>query len=413
MVRRSQKWPDLAGTNDWYYWYLDYHTPGGYYDLVSRPEQDFVPMWYVSDDEYDNMSYWTPYYATDYFYRDGLAGLRVGRVPASTSARFLAWLSKNVAYCDENSEPWSADVGIWGQCHSWDGNSGPTMQVLIQDFRNHLPGTVNQHALIDTVWTQAQRQSYALADWNSGRGLIYMLGTSSTAYKPVHFFAKSAGWNVGMLSTGMHPIVVGASCGIGTHYMAIDPTYGDHFATEVLTGSATRGSPFLIGPSRGTWAEGNRQMIENLNEHMSVAPALDLGTAFMLAQDDVAGGSPFEAVQTALSYQLLGDPLAPLPGAIPTAVADLPSAHRTIILRSYPNPFNPEAVIEYTLPDRAHVSLRVYDVAGRLVTTLVDDVRAVGLHRVMWRPRGTASGVYFCRLQVGAFSLSRKLVLLK
>ncbi len=407
------KWPDLPGTDDWYYWYQDYHTPGGYYDFESRPEQDLIATWYLSDAAYDNMSYWTPYYAADFLYRIGLAGLRVGRVPASTNARFLAWISKNIDYCDDNSEPWSADVGIWGQCHSWDGNSGPMMQVLIQDLRNQLPGALNQHALVDTVWTQAQRQAYAVDAWNSGRGIVYMLGTSSTAYKPIHFFAKSAGWNVGMLSPGRFPVVVGASCGIGTHDMAIDPTYGDQFAIELLTGSSTSGSPFMIGPSRGTWAEGNRQMVERLNKHMSTTPALDIGTAFMLAQDDVVGSSPSEAVQTAISYQLLGDPLAPLPGTTPTSIADRRPARKEFLLRTYPNPFNPAAVIVYALPRGDHVSLRVYDVAGRLVATLVDEVRSAGPHRIEWRPRGVASGVYFCRLQVGSRSMTQKMTLLK
>ncbi len=154
-------------------------------------------------------------------------------------------------------------------------------------------------------------------------------------------------------------------------------------------------------------------MVERLNEHTSTAPALDLGTAFSLAQDAVLQGSPVEAVQTALSYQLLGDPLAPLPGATPTNVADRPSAQGDVRLQTYPNPFNPTTVIVYTLPRRDHVSLSVYDVAGRLVAALVDEVRAAGQHRIVWRPLGVASGVYFCRLQIGSETMSRKVTLLK
>ncbi len=408
------KWPDLPGSNDWRYWFDDYHTPGGYYDFVSQPTRDLVPMWYVADTEYDNMSYWTPYYATDYFYRADYPALRIGRVPAYTDTRFLAWLSKNIAYCESGSvAAWTDDVGIWGQCHSWDGNSGPMMQVLIQDFRNHMPGALNQYALIDTIWTQTQRQTLALGAWNAGRGIIYMLGTSSTAYKPIHFFAKSGGWNVGQLATEKYPLVVGSSCGIGTHDMAIDPTYGDHFAIELLTGSSTRGTPFLVGPSRGTWAEGNRQMVERLNEHVSVTPALDLGTAFMLAQNEVVASSPPEAVQTALSYQFLGDPLVPLPGAIVTNVAAQRPRQSTALLENYPNPFNPSTTVVYTMTARNHVTVKVYDVAGRRVATLVDGVRSAGPHRAVWRPRDLASGVYFCQLQVGSFSTSKKMVLLK
>ncbi|MCP4251681.1 MAG: T9SS type A sorting domain-containing protein, partial [bacterium] len=83
-----------------------------------------------------------------------------------------------------------------------------------------------------------------------------------------------------------------------------------------------------------------------------------------------------------------------------------------------PNPFNPSTTISYTLPSRARVHLGVYDVRGRLVATLADDVVAPGPHAVDWdgrNDRGIAvpSGVYFYRLQAGTEGLTRKMVLLK
>ena len=78
-----------------------------------------------------------------------------------------------------------------------------------------------------------------------------------------------------------------------------------------------------------------------------------------------------------------------------------------------PNPFNPVTQITYWVPERAHVRLSVYDVSGRLVTTLVDDVRDSGEHTVGWRADDLPSGVYFCRLEVDDFSANRKVMLLK
>jgi hypothetical protein len=80
---------------------------------------------------------------------------------------------------------------------------------------------------------------------------------------------------------------------------------------------------------------------------------------------------------------------------------------------AYPNPFNPVTQITYYIPERAHVRLAVYDVAGRLVTTLVDDVRKRGEHTVGWQADDLSSGVYFCRLVVGDYSENRKLMLIK
>ncbi len=88
----------------------------------------------------------------------------------------------------------------------------------------------------------------------------------------------------------------------------------------------------------------------------------------------------------------------------------------------HPNPFNPVTTVSYTLGEPSHMALRIYDVNGRVVRTLVDDERAAGEHAVQWD--GTtdgnipaASGVYFVRLEPGgrkAFHKEvRKLVLLR
>jgi len=66
--------------------------------------------------------------------------------------------------------------------------------------------------------------------------------------------------------------------------------------------------------------------------------------------------------------------------------------------RNYPNPFNPSTTIGYLLPVEARVTLRVYDVLGREVATLVDAVKPGGTHTATWNPSGCASGVYFARM---------------
>ncbi|UCG50537.1 MAG: T9SS type A sorting domain-containing protein [Candidatus Latescibacterota bacterium] len=78
-----------------------------------------------------------------------------------------------------------------------------------------------------------------------------------------------------------------------------------------------------------------------------------------------------------------------------------------------PNPFKPATQITYWVPEKGHVQLSVYDVAGRLIATLVDDVRDGGEHTVGWRASDLPSGVYFCRLVVGEFTESKKMMLLK
>jgi hypothetical protein len=80
---------------------------------------------------------------------------------------------------------------------------------------------------------------------------------------------------------------------------------------------------------------------------------------------------------------------------------------------NYPNPFNPSTTISYRLPTRSHVMLRVFDVSGRGVATLVDGVEEPGYKSVQWDATGVASGVYFCRLNTGDLVQTRKLLLLR
>jgi hypothetical protein len=86
--------------------------------------------------------------------------------------------------------------------------------------------------------------------------------------------------------------------------------------------------------------------------------------------------------------------------------------------QNYPNPFNPQTTIAFSIKDRGAVSVKVYNVAGQLVRTLVNENRAGGLYTVTWDGRDhagsqVASGVYFYKLVTNNFSQTKKMVLLK
>ncbi|MFN3426399.1 MAG: alpha/beta hydrolase-fold protein [Candidatus Thermochlorobacter sp.] len=81
--------------------------------------------------------------------------------------------------------------------------------------------------------------------------------------------------------------------------------------------------------------------------------------------------------------------------------------------QNYPNPFNPTTTITYTLPKRSKVSLKVFDVLGREVATLVNQVQEVGAYRAYFSAHGLTSGVYFYQLRADEFSQTRKMTLLK
>jgi|GEM_PF-3035213 len=78
-----------------------------------------------------------------------------------------------------------------------------------------------------------------------------------------------------------------------------------------------------------------------------------------------------------------------------------------------PNPFNPQTVAKFEIRNASHVSLRVYDTAGREVAALVEGWRAAGTHEVSFDASGLPSGLYLARLEAGEFRATQKLVLLK
>ncbi len=84
-----------------------------------------------------------------------------------------------------------------------------------------------------------------------------------------------------------------------------------------------------------------------------------------------------------------------------------------VLRQNYPNPFNPSTTISYRLPAGGQVTLKVYDISGREVRTLVNEVQEAGDKTLRFHAAGLASGVYFYRLQSGPYTATRKFLLLR
>jgi uncharacterized lipoprotein YddW (UPF0748 family) len=88
------------------------------------------------------------------------------------------------------------------------------------------------------------------------------------------------------------------------------------------------------------------------------------------------------------------------------------------LYQNYPNPFNFETTIEFEIPFDSWVSVKIYDILGREIKTLVSGFKSAGRHKVIWDGRDEqggyiSSGVYFCRMTAGSFSKTIKIVLTK
>ena len=83
------------------------------------------------------------------------------------------------------------------------------------------------------------------------------------------------------------------------------------------------------------------------------------------------------------------------------------------LYQNYPNPFNSSTMIKYQLSRSDHISLNIYDPAGRKVVTLVNKFQPAGTYEIYWHPERLSSGLYFLKIQDGEFSETRKFTLLK
>ena len=129
----------------------------------------------------------------------------------------------------------------------------------------------------------------------------------------------------------------------------------------------------------------------------------DSGYAYKVTAVDIHGNESLWAML--LPSGVTGDDPMPVPDA-------------TFLAQNYPNPFNPNTTIAFGLKSGGHVSLRIYDAAGRLVMTLVDESRPAGSYTAEWNGINTygssvSSGVYFYRLISKEFEETRKMILLR
>jgi len=106
----------------------------------------------------------------------------------------------------------------------------------------------------------------------------------------------------------------------------------------------------------------------------------------------------------------LSIPISRVPDSLPAV------AHLT--LEAHPNPFNPLVVLSFNLPEAQHVSLEIYDIAGRKISSVFEGQMSEGPHRVQWdgcdgSGRNVAAGVYFARVVTAGDTDLKKLTLLK
>jgi subtilisin family serine protease len=170
----------------------------------------------------------------------------------------------------------------------------------------------------------------------------------------------------------------------------------------------------LLGQAFRSETSGNVVVLAASGSEPLGRERIELGTLVFEGDEELSAEALTGAVAHGEAINASGERLR-LNGA---HEAEAPKGYENRLGQNYPNPFNPVTVIEYSISRTVPVRLEIYDVAGRLVRTLVDERQRPDAYRVPWDgkdndDRPVASGVYFYRLEAGDFVQSKKLVLLK
>jgi hypothetical protein len=147
-----------------------------------------------------------------------------------------------------------------------------------------------------------------------------------------------------------------------------------------------------------------------------------MSTNFGLSWTDVSAGLPgcqIRSLYTAGSICFAGTngrgvwkrPFSDFTGVSEKTEASVPQ--RVALQPAYPNPFNPVTVIPFTTAAGGHVSMKIYDLAGKEIAVLVSDRFQPGRHEAKWNASSLPGGVYICRLEADGMIQTRKLVLMK
>lgn len=92
---------------------------------------------------------------------------------------------------------------------------------------------------------------------------------------------------------------------------------------------------------------------------------------------------------------------------------EIPLPTKFALSQNYPNPFNPSTTFRYSIPQTSKVAIKVYDILGKEIATLIDEEKSVGTYELKWNAQKFSSGIYFYQLVAGEFIQTKKMLLIK
>ncbi|HRE42091.1 MAG TPA: T9SS type A sorting domain-containing protein [Ignavibacteria bacterium] len=232
-----------------------------------------------------------------------------------------------------------------------------------------------------------------------GEDVGYHWGRSASTYYDLDFVSNTLGW------TWVSDRPTGSTGPEGLRGVAINVGLKDSTSgpwPDVLAKSTVPSLSYLYEFTR---VPGNYNGVGRMANNFNVAT---LGVDFESLKNSIGGasGSPQRRwLYGALDY---------VDQLIPTNIED-PNGIPTVyeLSQNFPNPFNPVTKINFSIPKQGMTTLKVYDVTGRLVASLINEIKAPGFYSVNFEGTGFASGAYFYKLESLDFSDVKRMILVK
>jgi len=217
---------------------------------------------------------------------------------------------------------------------------------------------------------------------NNGLTMKYVYALTSIGS---NIFAGT--WSAGVFrSTNNGTDWTAANNGLPTNQVfALVPSGSNLFA-------ATYGSGVYLSTNNGdNWSE--------VNNGLTSLPlrALAICGSYLYAGGDVSG--------------VWRRPLSEMITGIEDEQNNLPESFS--LQQNYPNPFNPSTTFRYSIPTQSKVMIKVYDLLGNEIATLMDEEKQVGTYDLMWNAANLPSGVYFYQLKAGSYADTKKMILVR
>jgi hypothetical protein len=346
-------------------------------------------------------AYWPRSNGQDYLYMGGLwVAASVGgenrvmnrdyyesdwrRTPGTpfSVARGVSDQDGDVTYDDSFAQSRPIGLQVHQQSYQWSTFTRDDFVIFSYTLKNITSGVLNNVSValwLDPDVTAQTSASDDLGGYDSSRSLIYMYDSKG----------NPAGY------IGLRLLGFGATPGSAKIYTYDEEPRYDFQRYQIMT-SGIVSPPTTPADYRMLLTAQPFTLAVNQTRNVAFGIVMGNGLAELQANADT---------MQAIYQKVL------VTGVEETRAGEIPREYS--LEQNYPNPFNPSTTIRFSLPKSGYVTLKVYDILGREVETLVEGVRTAGFYSVEWTPKNLASGVYLYRIQAGAFSDVKRLLLLK